>query len=274
MRIAWEPFQVAIKSNLGGYYMPTIEAGGITLDVGAGSYDRYDVIYVQQRDYQANASYPDSEVYVGVAKGTASSRPSVPSIPDSAVAVFTIRVRAGVRTSNQITTADITRAAWVAPVGGIVSLDGDSEVQAFETAVKKAGSASASTPLYATVDGTLTRFDGAVWTAMAPTAVATPQAAGGSSKGGEYQPLIQYGTSVVKTDGEGDARVTLPRRFSGGITSVVVTNGDASDATGAGCHLTIRNIDDTGSFVIRAWRHTGGKLGWGMIRVNYIAMGW
>lgn len=159
MRINWTAFTAVIRSTLGGWYTPRIEAGGIALSIGNVTYPRIDVVWVRQRDYQTNASWPDSEVEVGVAQGTASATPSTPAVPTGALAVFTVRVPAGATTGSAIGLANVTAAARTAPAGGIITAASQAEMDAI------AAAAGAYNGLYVmrTDLGALTWWDGTRW---------------------------------------------------------------------------------------------------------------
>lgn len=112
MGISWTGFNAVIPAPQGGWYTPRIQSGGITLGVGDATYGRVDVVWVRQWDFEHNGSHPDSEVEVGVARGTPSATPQTPAVPDGALAVFTLRVPKGATRGVDIGTAGVTRAAW------------------------------------------------------------------------------------------------------------------------------------------------------------------
>lgn len=164
MRINWTAFTAVIRSTLGGWYTPRIDAGGIALSIGNATYARIDVVWVRQRDYQTNASWPDSEVEVGVAQGTASATPSTPAVPTGALAVFTVRVPAGATTGSAIGLANVTAAARTAPAGGIITAASQAEMDAI------AAAAGADNGLYVWRSDAqaLMRHDGTAWELVTP----------------------------------------------------------------------------------------------------------
>lgn len=130
MRINWTAFTAVIKSPLGGWYCPRIDAGGINLAIGDSVFPRVDVVWVKQNDYQVDASRPNSEVQIGVASGTPSATPSTPGIPTGALAAFTITVPKGATRGVDIDAKDIRAAVSIVPAGGIATAANAGEANA------------------------------------------------------------------------------------------------------------------------------------------------
>lgn len=164
MRINWTAFTAVIRSTLGGWYTPRIEAGGIALSIGHGTYPRLDVVWVRQRDYQTNSSWPDSEVEVGVAQGTASATPSTPAVPTGALAVFTVLVPAGATTGSAIGLSNVTAAPRTAPAGGVITAASQAEMDALAAAA----GAENGLNVWRSDTKALMRYDGAAWTRISP----------------------------------------------------------------------------------------------------------
>lgn len=162
MRVNWMAFNAVIKSALGGWYTPRIDTGGIALALGHATYARIDVIWVRQRDYQTNASWPDSEVEVGVAQGTPSATPSTPAIPTDALAVFTVRVPSGATRGADITVGGVTRAPWVGAPGSVLTVSTAEELRA----IQEAASVSDGTIIYRADTNELLVKNGARWVSI------------------------------------------------------------------------------------------------------------
>ena len=159
MAIAWTAFTAVITSPRGGWLCPRIEAGEVALAVGSTSFPRIDVVWVRHWDYEADGSHPDSEVEVGVTRGTPSSTPRVPTIPSGALAVFTVTVPRGATVGSDIPVSGIERCRWTTPVGGILTAADLTEATRFVSGVP----ASAANPVYVQIGGVLRAWDGTTW---------------------------------------------------------------------------------------------------------------
>ncbi len=118
MAITLSPFTAVIQSPLGGWLCPRIDRTTVSLDRGHSTYSRVDVVWVCQWDHQVNADHPDSEVEVGVQKGTPSASPQTPAVPSGALAVLTVTVPRNAQLGTDIPEANISRCRWTAPVDG------------------------------------------------------------------------------------------------------------------------------------------------------------
>jgi hypothetical protein len=78
--------------------------------------------------------------------------------------------------------------------------------------------------------------------------------------------LAQAGSTIVTTNGSGDATISLPTAFPGGILTVVVCDGD--DASNSGTFAGISSGTSKASFNVSSSKATTA------IRVNWIAIGW
>ena len=159
MAIAWSAFTAVISSPLGGWLCPRIEAGEVALAPGHTSYSRIDVVWVRHWDYELAGDHPDSEVEVGVSRGTPSSSPRVPSVPSGALAVLTVTVPRNAVTGADIPEDGIERCRWTTPVGGILTAADLTEATRFLSGVP----ASAENPVYVSVGGVLRAWDGTTW---------------------------------------------------------------------------------------------------------------
>lgn len=115
MAISWTAFNAVIPARGGGWYTPRISEGTQALSPGDASFPRIDVIWVRQHDYELDATHPDSEVEIGVSKGTPSATPAPSTIPTGALAVFTVKVPRGAVRGSDIGLAGVTRAPWAFP---------------------------------------------------------------------------------------------------------------------------------------------------------------
>lgn len=116
MNLSFTGFNAAIPSRGGGWYTPRIADGSVTLQPGDSSFARVDVVWVRQHDYETDASHPDSEVEIGVTRGTPAASPAAPMIPSGALAVFTVTVPKGASRSGEIGLNGVVRAPWAYPV--------------------------------------------------------------------------------------------------------------------------------------------------------------
>lgn len=164
MSIRWTAFTAVIASPLGGWLCPRIGAGQITLQAGHATYDRIDVIWVRQWDYQVSGDHPDSEVEVGVTTGKPAATPAAPKAPSGALAVFTVRVPKGAVVGSDIPEANVTRCRWTTPVGGMLAAATQTEADALVAGVP----ASPEAPVFAVIDGLLSAWNGARWTVINP----------------------------------------------------------------------------------------------------------
>lgn len=147
MKLGWKPFTAVIKSRLGGWYTPRLDAGSVELDPGDFSYPRIDVIWVKQYDYQVDGEHPDSEVVIGVAKGTPTASPSAPPIPTGALALWTVTVPEKATSSSYI--KEIVPAAQVCPTGGLLIVDSPERQEQLTAALKAGKVADSSRPVMA-----------------------------------------------------------------------------------------------------------------------------
>lgn len=159
MSFGWSAFTAVIASPLGGWLCPRIEADTVKLAVGHSTYDRIDVIWARQWDYQTAGDHPDSEVEVGVSTGTPAASAQAPSVPSGALAIWTIRVPKGVTNSSQIPTSNITQAPWTTPVGGILTASTYEEADFMVRRIN----ASPGNPVYVAIDGAFHSWNGTNW---------------------------------------------------------------------------------------------------------------
>lgn len=118
MQMTWTAFTAVLKSSLGGWYMPRIDAGNIALPVGHATYGRWVTFWVKQWDYQTDATHPDSEVQTGLAQGTPSASPVKPTVPTGALACISVLIPKSAATSSDIPLANVELAPWTTPAGG------------------------------------------------------------------------------------------------------------------------------------------------------------
>lgn len=160
MGIAFTPFTIVIKSLLGGWYTPRVGGQEITFAIGDPTYDRIDAVWVKQWDYQADASHPNSEPEINVTAGVPTASPERAPIPNGAVLAFQVRIPRNATVGTDITT--ITRAPWVSPTGGIITVGTNAEMVAAAEAV----AATPDQPLivYMRNSNILRAYDGTTWT--------------------------------------------------------------------------------------------------------------
>lgn len=96
----------------------------------------------------------------------------------------------------------------------------------------------------------------------------------GTTGGGISAPTgltaVQSGNQVVTTDASGNAAITFPVVFAGGIATVVVSNGDP----GQGAQLILSVITPTTSgFTVRVANTTSTAVASLPVRVNWVAVG-
>ena len=167
MGISWTAFTAVIASPLGGWLCPRIGDGGIDLTVGDATYPRIDVVYVRQWDYETAGDHPDSEVEVGVVKGTPSATPSTPATPTGALVVWTITVPKGAVLGTDIPAGGITACRRTTPLGGTLTAASQSEANALVNGVY----ADASAPLLVNVAGSPMSWNGTEWSYITPASV-------------------------------------------------------------------------------------------------------
>lgn len=100
---------VTSRGDSDGYALAYSEGGTVTTTAGSSSNDRYDVVWIKSDDLDQGDD--DNLVTLGVTQGTASSSPTIPSIPTGAQAVDTLLVPAGMTyTSAAESTGEIDYA--------------------------------------------------------------------------------------------------------------------------------------------------------------------
>jgi len=111
-------FRAAIESPLGGYYVVTLdEDDTVAIAASDSTNERWDIIYVNQEDYQVDGSQVDSEAVLEVATGTPALTPVDPDVPDGALALYRVEVPAGVTTTNAVGVVITSLFDYTAPVG-------------------------------------------------------------------------------------------------------------------------------------------------------------
>lgn len=115
MAISWTAFNAVIPSHGGGWYTPRVADGTQTLAIGDQTHPRIDIIWVRQLDYESDASHPDSQVEVGVTRGTPSATPAPPAPPAGALVAFTVTVPRGATRGVDIGASGVVRAPWSYP---------------------------------------------------------------------------------------------------------------------------------------------------------------
>jgi len=117
-------FRAAIESPLGGYYVVTVdEDASVAIAASDSTNDRYDIIYVNQEDYQVDGALVDSEAVLEVATGTPALTPVDPDIPDGALALYRVEVPAGVTTTDAVGVVITPLFDYTAPVGAPLTVN-------------------------------------------------------------------------------------------------------------------------------------------------------
>lgn len=265
MSIGWTAFTAVISAPSGGWYCPRIGAGSIKLSAGHASYDRIDVVYVRQWDYQVSGDHPDSEVQVAVVRGTPAASPAVPAVPSGALGVFQVRVPKGATTGSAIPARNVTRCRWTTPTGGILTAGSQAEANALVSGV----SASADNPVYVSIAGVMKAWNGTTWQNLVPPQFTAKRTwAGKGSAENNGSPLrILGGQYLGSTDQAGQASIAYGETLSA-VLSAQVTSGDWNSPT----HVTIQSISDTR--IVCGCMGAGSKTYIGHVRINWLVIGW
>jgi hypothetical protein len=106
------------RSTAYGLVQAYAPAQSVQTTAGDGTYDRYDVIYLQANDTLAGD--PDNLVHVGVEQGTPASTPTVPALQPNQIPMFVMKAPKGMTATSSSTWQ--TKLLWYAiPYGGRLS---------------------------------------------------------------------------------------------------------------------------------------------------------
>lgn len=95
MAVTVRPFQ-AVLNRLGALLIMNDGDVVVPLQAAPSANSRIDVVYVKQRETRAPISDSEDGPIIGVVTGTANLTPSVPHVPDGAVALAQVKVSSGV----------------------------------------------------------------------------------------------------------------------------------------------------------------------------------